>query len=250
MRLKGKVAIVTGSSRGIGKAIAVAFSREGASVVINSRKLGDAKIVASEINSSTGRATAIEADVSNSKDVKRLISGTVKKFGKLDILVNNAGVVSMGQFLELKEEDWDRTIAVDLKGVYLCSQAAAKQMIKQGKGGKIINISSIAGTIGFAGTSHYAAAKAGVIELTKVMAIELAPYKINVNTIGPGIIETDMTRDFLKNPESVKSFLSRIPLGRIGKPEDIAPAAVYLASGDSSYVTGEVVFVDGGWLVA
>lgn len=249
MRLENKVAIVTGSSRGIGRAIAEAFAREGASVVINSRKIEDAKPTAESISSSGGKAIAIAADVSKREDVKLLINETIKAFGKLDIMVNNAGIVTMEAFIDLKEENWDRLIAVDLKGTYICSQEAAKQMIKQNSGGKIINTASIAGTIGFAGTAHYSAAKAGVIELTKVMAIELAKYKINVNAIGPGIIDTDMTKDFLNDPQYKAQFLSRIPLGRIGKPEDIAPIAVYLASEESGYVTGETFYVDGGWLV-
>jgi NAD(P)-dependent dehydrogenase (short-subunit alcohol dehydrogenase family) len=249
MRLEGKVAIVTGSSRGIGKAIAEAFAREGASVVINSRKMEDAKPTSDKINSSGGKTIAIAGDVSKRQDIKIIIDETVKAFGKLDIIVNNAGIVTMEPFIDMEEENWDKVIAVDLKGTYMCSQEAARQMIKQNSIGKIINIASIAGAIGFVGTAHYSAAKAGVIELTKVMAIELAKYNINVNAIGPGIIDTDMTKDFLNDPTAKAQFLSRIPIGRIGKPEDIAPLAVYLASEESSYVTGETFYVDGGWLI-
>jgi len=248
MRLDCKVAIVTGSSRGIGKAIAMKFAREGASVVVNSRKKVDAEKVVKEILADGGRAVAVEADVSKAKDVQKLIVATLKSFGKLDIFVNNAGVISYSSFLDLKEEEWDALMAVDLKGVYLCTQAAAKQMIKQGKGGKIINISSIAGFIGFPRLAHYCAAKAGVIELTKQVAIELAPYKINVNSIGPGVINTDMTKGIEDDPKQLKQIISRIPLGRIGEPEDIANAAAFLASDEADYITGEVVFVDGGWL--
>lgn len=247
-RLDGKVAVVTGSSRGIGRAIAIKFAREGASVVVNSRKKADAEKVVKEIMEEGGRAVAIEADVSKAKDVQKLVAAAVKSFGKLDIFVNNAGIISFSSFLELKEEDWDALMAVDLKGVYLCMQAAAKQMIKQGKGGKIINISSIAGFIGFPKLAHYCAAKAGVIELTKEAAIELAPYKINVNSIGPGAIKTDMTKGIESDPMQLKQILARIPLGRLGEPEDIANAAAFLASDEADYMTGEVVFVDGGWL--
>lgn len=247
-RLDGKVAVVTGSSRGIGRAIAIKFAREGASVVVNSRKKADAEKVVKEIMEEGGRAVAIEADVSKAKDVQKLVAAAVKSFGKLDIFVNNAGIISFSSFLELKEEDWDALMAVDLRGVYLCMQAAAKQMIKQGKGGKIINISSIAGFIGIPRLAHYCAAKAGVIELTKEAAIELAPYKINVNSIGPGAIKTDMTKGIEDDPEQLKQILARIPLGRLGEPEDIANAAAFLASDEADYMTGEVVFVDGGWL--
>lgn len=249
-RLEGRVAVVTGSSRGIGRAIAMKFASEGAHVVVNSRKLQDAEATAKEINMAKlgGSAIAVAADVSSSKDVQRLVDAAVKKFGRLDIFVNNAGVISYSSFLDLKEQDWDALMAVDLKGVYLCMQAAAKQMIRQGKGGKIINISSIAGFIGFPSLAHYCAAKAGVIELTKEVAIELAPHKINVNSIGPGVTRTEMTKQIESDPEQAKQTLMHIPLGRFGEPEDIANAAAFLASDDASYITGEVLFVDGGWL--
>jgi len=248
MRLDGKVAVVTGSSRGIGRAIAIKFAREGASVVVNSRHKEDAEKVVKEILSEGGKAVAVEGDVSQARDMKKLVDAAVKNFGKLDIFVNNAGVVSFSNFLDLKEEDWDATMAVDLKGVFLGTQMAAKQMIKQGRGGKIINISSIAGFIGFPRLAHYCAAKAGVIELTKETAIELAPYKINVNSIGPGVISTDMTKEIEKDPKQMKQTLARIPLGRFGEPEEIANVAAFLASDEADYITGEVVFVDGGWL--
>jgi NAD(P)-dependent dehydrogenase (short-subunit alcohol dehydrogenase family) len=247
-RLEGKVAVVTGSSRGIGRAIALKLASEGAAVVVNSRRKADAEKVVKEIMAEGGRAASVEADVSKAKDVKKLVDAAVKNFGKLDIFVNNAGVISYSSFLDLKEHDWDALMAVDLKGVYLCMQAAAKQMIKQGRGGKIINISSIAGFIGFPSLAHYCTAKAGVIELTKEVAIELAPYKINVNSIGPGVIKTDMTKHLESDPQARRQTLARIPLGRFGEPEDIANAAAFLASDEADYITGEILFVDGGWL--
>jgi 3-oxoacyl-[acyl-carrier protein] reductase len=248
MKLGGKVAVVTGSSRGIGRAIAIKLAKEGAYVVVNSRKKESAQKVVDEIKRSGGKAIAIGGDVSNPKTAKKLVGAAVKEFGSLDIFVNNAGVISYANFLDLKEEQWDSLMAVDLKGVFMCSQAAARQMIKQGNGGKIINLSSIAGFIGFHNLAHYCAAKAGVIELTKQMALELAPYKINVNSVGPGAIKTAMTKQIESDPKQLKQIIARIPLGRMGEPEEIANVVAFFASDEASYVTGETIFVDGGWL--
>lgn len=252
MRLKGKTAVVTGSSRGIGRAIAIKFAKEGANVVVNSRKKDSAQKVADEIKKmkTAGKVIAVEGDVSKVETAKRLVEAAVKEFGSLDIFVNNAGVISYANFLDLSVKDWEALMAVDLKGVFLCSQAAAKQMVKQGNGGKIINISSIAGFVGFHNLPHYCAAKGGVIELTKQMALELAPHKINVNSIGPGAIQTDMTKQVESDPKMLKQILARIPMGRLGQPEEIAAVASFLASDEASYVTGETIFVDGGWLTA
>lgn len=247
MKLKNKVAIITGSSRGIGKAIATAMAKEGAKVVITSRHLPEADKTAKEIQKLGGQAMAIKCDVSKKNEIEKMVSETVKKFGQLDILVNNAGIVSFDSFLELKEEDWDKVLAIDLKGTFLCSQVAVKQMVKQEKGGKIINIASVAGFVGFPRLAHYCSAKGGIIELTKEMAVELAKYKININAIGPGVIETAMTKGLLQDPKSKQDLLSRIPLNRIGQPKDIAPLAVFLASEDADYITGQTIFVDGGW---
>ncbi len=247
-KLMGKVAVVTGSSRGIGKAIAFAYAREGASVVINGTSVAGAMKVAEEIMATGGKAVAIAGDVSKRSDVKVLVEGAMKAFGALDIFVNNAGIVSQGTFLDLTDEDWDRVISVDLKGTFMGAQEAARQMIKQKSGGRIINMASIAALVGFSGLAHYCAAKGGVIEFTRTIAIELAPYKINVNAIGPGVIDTDMAKGVLDNPNAAKAFLAKIPLGRMGKPEEIASMAVFLACDSSSYVTGETFYVDGGWL--
>lgn len=248
MRLKGKVGVVTGSSRGIGRAIAIKFAKEGAAVVVNSRKKASAQKVVDEIKKTGGKAIAVAGDVSKAETAKKLVDAAVKKFGSLDVFVNNAGVVSYSNFVDLKEKEWDSLMDVDLKGVFLCSQAAARQMIKQGNGGKIINISSIAGFIGFHDLPHYCAAKAGVIELTKQMALELALHRINVNSIGPGAIQTEMTKELEGDPKAIEQILTRIPLGRLGQPEEIANVAVFLASDEASYITGVTIFVDGGWL--
>ncbi len=244
---KDKVAVVTGSTRGIGKAIAHAFARAGANVVICGRDLKTAQNVANEIKKSgKARCVAFKCDVSKSGDVKGMIEAVVAEFGKIDILVNNAGVADIGSITELTEESWDRTINVDLKGVFLCSQAVSKHMIKR-KYGKIVNIASIAGLVGFLGAPNYCAAKGGVVNLTKEMALELARFGINVNAIAPGIIETDMTKGILSDEKSRQAMLANIPLKRIGKPEDIANAAIFLASDDASYITGTTLIVDGGW---
>jgi glucose 1-dehydrogenase len=248
MKLQGKVAIVTGSTRGIGRGIAERFVKEGAMVVINGRKIEDAERVAKDIDVSGKKTIAIAGDVSNATQANRLVEEAVKRLGRIDIFVNNAGILCFENFLDMKEESWDKIIDVDLKGYFLCTQAAAKQMIKQGGGGKIVNIASIAGVIAYPQLAHYCAAKGGIISMTKVMALELGRHKINVNAIGPGLIESDMTKPMLDDPNSKKMFTAKIPLGRIGKPEDIAAAAAFLASEDADYITGITLFVDGGWL--
>ncbi len=245
MKLAGKVAIITGSSRGIGKAIAVRFAKEGASVVINSRKKEDADKVVKEIVAAKGKAFAVEGDVSKKADAERMVKEAVKKFGKLDILVNNAGIFDMQPFLSMTEEAFDGTMAVDLKGVFLCSQAAANQMAKQ-KSGVIINISSIAGLTVNPMASHYGAAKAAVISLTRSMALELSANKIRVNAIAPGVIDTDMVAGLLHSPQFETMIKNKTPFG-IGKSEDIANVALFLASDEARYVTGSVYVCDGGW---
>lgn len=247
MKLKGKIAVVTGSTRGIGKGIAKRFVEEGAVVVVNGRKIEDAEKTAKEIDPSGKKVIAVAADVSVAAQAKHLIEETVKKFGRIDILVNNAGVLNFENFVDIKEESWDKIMSVDVKGYFLCAQSVAKQMIKQG-GGKIINIASIAGAIAYPQLTHYCTAKAGIINMTKAMALELGQHKINVNAIGPGVIESDMTRPMLDDPNTKRNLSAKIPLGRIGRPEDIGAAAAFLASEDADYITGVTLFVDGGWL--
>lgn len=247
MKLKNKVAIITGSTTGIGRGTAELFVKEGASVVVNSPTQEACDKVASEIKNENGKVIGIAADVSKEKEVENLVSKTVEKFGKLDIMINNAGILGFSPLTELSEKDWDKIIDVNLKGVFFGIKHAAKQMIKQGNGGKIINTASIAGLIGYPTLAHYSSSKGGVIELTRTAALELADKKIYVNAIAPGLIETPMTKDIMEDPEQRKQLLKGIPLGRAGKPEDIARPALFLSSEDSDYMTGQTIVVDGGW---
>jgi NAD(P)-dependent dehydrogenase (short-subunit alcohol dehydrogenase family) len=246
-KLKNKIAIVTGSKRGIGRSIALELAKEGAKIVVSDIDLKECQDVCDEIIALGSDAIAVKCDVSRKEDVDAMVEKTIRKFKKIDILVNNAGVVVMKPFVEMTEKDWDFTMDVDLKGVFLCSNAVAKQMMKQ-KSGKIVSIASIAGKVGFMNTSAYCASKGGVINFTRELAIELSPYNINVNAVAPGIILTKMTEDMLKDKQMKEGLLANIPLGRIGNPEDIGKAVVFLASEDSSYVTGHTLVVDGGWL--
>jgi len=247
MDLKNKVAIVTGSRRGIGKAIALALAKAGANVVVSDINLDDCNKVVEAIKAINGNALAVKADVSNPEDVSQMINLTTEKFGKVNILVNNAGIYMQKSLTDVTEQDFDRILDINLKGVFLCSKAAVPEMIKQGKG-KIINITSIAGQVGFANSSAYCASKGAVINITRELALELAQYKINVNAIGPGVIETSMTKNLLEDKATKETLLANIPLNRIGKPEDIANAVLFLASDSSDYITGITLFVDGGWL--
>ena len=247
MNLKNKVAIVTGSRRGIGKAIALALAKAGANIVVSDINLDDCNKLVEEIKAINGNALAVKTDVSNPEDVSQMINLTTEKFGKVNILINNAGIYMQKSFTDVTEQDFDRTLDINLKGVFLCSKAVVPEMIKQGKG-KIINIASIAGQVGFANSSAYCASKGAIINITRELALELAQYKINVNAIGPGVIETDMTKDLLEDKATKETLLANIPLSRIGKPEDIANAALFLASDNSDYITGITLFVDGGWL--
>ncbi len=246
MNFSGKVAVVTGSSRGIGRAVALKLAELGANVVVNGTKLDGAKKVAHEIEALGRDAIAVAADVSNYQNVKKMFDSAIKEFGSADILVNNAGIVSQGPFLKMDEGQWDRLIDVDLKGVFLCSREAANHMTRQ-KYGKIVNIASIAGMMGFSGLAHYCSAKAAVISFTREISIELAPHGINVNAVAPGAIETDMTKGIMEHPESLKAVVNRIPMGRLGRPDEIAAAVAFLASDEASYINGATLVVDGGW---
>ncbi len=247
-RLEGKVAVVTGSNRGIGKGIAVALAKEGCKVVVNSyREDEEAKKTVEEIKKLGSDAFFIKANVTREIDIRDLIEKAVKKYGRLDILVNNAGILVSGTVVTLTEKDWNRQMEVNLKGVFLCTKYAVQQMIKQGKGGRIINISSIAGLVGFPGISAYCASKGGVTEFTREVALDHAKDGITVNAINPGVIVTDMTKGMLDDAATRKMLLENTPVGRFGQPEDIGNAAVFLALDESSFITGHNLVVDGGW---
>ncbi len=245
--LTGKVALVTGASRGIGKAIALELALNGATVAVNfSGSEEKANAVVEEIKALGREAIAIKADVSNSDSVNNLVKTVIETYGSLDILVNNAGITRDNLIMRMKEEEWDDVINTNLKGVFQCTKAVTRQMMKQ-RSGKIINIASIVGVSGNPGQANYVAAKAGVIGLTKTVAKELSSRNINVNAIAPGFITTDMTE---KLPEEVKGeMLKQIPLAKFGEPRDIAKVVLFLASEDSKYITGQTLHVDGGMVM-
>lgn len=242
--LKGKNAIVTGASRGIGRAIAIKFAELGANVVLNYRSdINSVQEVVKEIESKGVKALAIQGDVSSFEDSKKIIDEAMEKLGSVDILVNNAGITKDSLIMRMKEEEFDKVIEVNLKGVFNCIKHAIPVMVKQ-RSGKIINISSVVGLSGNAGQANYAAAKAGIIGLTKSVAKEVASRGITANAIAPGFIQTDMTETLgEKVKENIKA---NIPLKRLGSPEDIANTAAFLASDMASYITGQVISVDGG----
>jgi len=246
MKLKGKVALITGSARGIGYTIAALFAREGANIVlsdVNEQALREAE---SNIKSLGVEALSARVDVTNESQVEELVKKVVDKFGKIDILVNNAGITKDGLLIRMAEADWDSVLSVNLKGAFLCTRAAAKVMIKQ-RSGKIVNMASIIGIMGNPGQANYSASKGGLIAFTKTAAKELASRNITVNAIAPGFIRTDMTD---KLPENLKkAMLDRIPLNRFGETEDVARLALFLASDESNYITGCAIKVDGGMAI-
>ncbi len=252
MRLQGKVAVITGSATGIGLAIAQVMAREGAAVVIDyvgsEHEQEQAAQAVQGIERDGGKALAVRADVSKQEDVQNLVAQTVGAFGRLDIMVNNAGIEQEHPFLEMPLEVWDKVIAVDLTGPWLGSQLAARQMVKQGHGGRIINISSVHEDLPMPTNAPYCAAKGGLRMLMRTIAVELAPHSITVNNIGPGAIDTPLDTSTKDDPQKYKQLLSEIPLGRMGQPEEVAELAVYLASDAAAYVTGSTYFIDGGML--
>jgi 3-oxoacyl-[acyl-carrier protein] reductase len=245
-RLSQKVAIVTGASRGIGRSVALALAAQGANVVVNyASSSAAAQEVVASITEAGGNAMALQADVSKSEQVDALISSTLEKFGRIDVLVNNAGITRDTLLLRMKPEEWQAVIDLNLTGVFLCTRAVSKTMLKQ-RSGRIINIASVAGQMGNPGQANYSAAKAGVIGFTKTVAKELASRGITVNAVAPGFIETDMTND-LKADE----ILKYIPLGRYGQPEEVAGMVRFLAADPAAaYITGQVFNVDGGMVMA
>jgi len=246
LNLKGKVAIVTGASSGIGRATAIFLAKAGADVVLAARRIEKLEEVTKEIEEMGQKALPIKVDVTEKQDIEKMVSETIKKFGKIDILVNNAGVLDSKNFLEIDDESWNKVLDVNLRGYLWTAQEAAKEMIKN-KSGKIINIASIAGLGAFPQITAYNVSKAAVIMLTKSMATELGPLGINVNAVAPGVIETEMTEGMLKNPKTVQGFLTKIPLGKTGKAENIASVVAFLASDLTDYMTGTTLVVDGGW---
>jgi 2-deoxy-D-gluconate 3-dehydrogenase len=256
--LTGNGAIVTGGAMGIGQAIAFRLSEAGAGVTIADVDLEAARKTVEEIKTRGGKAQAIEADARSAADAKKVAQGTVDAFGSLDILVNNAGIYPLLPVMQVEEDLWDQVIDINLKGSFLYAKAAAEVMIQAGKGGKIINLSSVDGLHPNGNAAHYNASKGGVIMLTKALALELAPHQIRVNTVAPGSIETPGVQSWaakaiangLTREELGKSFHGRVPLGRQGKPDEIARAVLFLACEASEYMTGSLMLVDGGYLLS
>jgi len=248
MRLKDKVALVTGAGSGIGKAIAERFAVEGAKVVVNYHASGKhtGTEVADAITQAGGTAVAIAAEVNERADLESMVRQAVEKFGRLDIAVSNAGIEIKRPFLEVTDEEWHKVIDVNLNGSFLISQIAARQMARQGQGGKLIFISSVHEDIPFAQYTAYCAAKGALRMMMRNLAIELAPYKINANNIAPGAIATPINQAVLDDKEALKNALEEIPWGRFGKPEEVASVAVFLASDEADYVTGSTYYIDGG----
>lgn len=243
--LTGKVALVTGGSRGIGAQIAMDYAKQGADVVIVSRNIEKCEEVAHEVSLLNRNALPLAGDVTNMDDIHAMFKACFDRFGRLDILVNNAGVNATNPITDVTEEDWDNIFNVNLKALFFCSQQASKMMIPQ-KSGKIINISSVGGSRAYRNIAPYSASKAAVIHLTRSMANEWARHNIHVNSIAPGLISTDINKDEVSDPERLDRMLRQIPLRKLGEPKDVSSLAMYLSSGASDYITGQTFFVDGG----
>lgn len=245
--LKDKVALVTGSSRGVGKAVALGFARQGAKVVVNyTSNETAARQVAQQIEEAGSEAITVKADVADKSDVQRLVTSAEEKFGRLDILVNNAGFTRPAMMVKMTEQQWDEVVDIHLKGAFLCSQAAALLM-KEQKSGKIINVTSVAGLVGTVGQINYSAAKGGILSMTKSIARELARYNVCANVISLGIVATDMTEKIRSDEKLMEIYMNRILLKRFAEPEDISPSFTFLASDLSNYITGQLLCVDGGY---
>jgi NAD(P)-dependent dehydrogenase (short-subunit alcohol dehydrogenase family) len=247
-RFAGKVAVVTGASRGIGRATALALARQGASVVVSGRDVTALESLAGELRDTGMRAQTVVCDVSRKIEVERLAEAAYAEFSAVDFLVNNAGHYPVTPLLDMSEEEWDAVMDTNLKGPFLCSQAFARRMVSQGKGGKIVNVSSTASVVARPGTAHYGSSKAGLNQLTRVLAVELAPHGIAVNAVCPGLISTDRVQELaVRSPEEHQTKLGRIPVARLGAPEEMASAILFLLSDEASYFAGSVIFADGGY---
>lgn len=249
MRLEGKVAIVTGAARGIGRAVALRLAKEGTSVTIADVRSEDGLQTAREIENTGRRAIFVDTDVTDVVQVERMVKAALDTFGTIDILVNDAGICPFKPFLEISPQLWDEVLDTNLKGYFLCSQAVARVMVDRGIKGRIINISSISSIIGGEQQAHYCSSKGAINQLTKSMAISLGPYGITCNAILPGTVETDINRDALADTELSRALIQRTPLRRLGKPEDITGPVVFLASDDAAYCTASMLVVDGGAIV-
>jgi NAD(P)-dependent dehydrogenase (short-subunit alcohol dehydrogenase family) len=249
--LKGKTAIVVGGSKGIGKALATGFSQAGADVVISSRNQEQLDATAKEIMEITGgTVVGISADIKSMDGVKALVDKVAERFGHIDILVNGAGINARGPAIDFTEEDWDTVQNVQLKYVFFMCQAVARHMKEKGIKGKIINIASLTSQLGLQNMVSYVCAKSAIVGLTRALSNEFAQYGINVNAFGPGYVKTDMTKAIFDDPERVNTLMSRIPMKRFGETDEMVGAAIFLASSASDYVTGQVIYVDGGWLAS
>lgn len=247
MKLQGKVAIVTGARKGIGEAVALLMAKEGADLVLVSRSIKQDDAIAGAAREMGRRVLVRQVDVGNREQVFDMVKETLENFGRVDVLFNNAGISKPAMLWKMTEEDWNEIIRINLSGAFYCMQAVAAPMMEQ-KSGSIINITSSAGLLGTIGQVNYTAAKGGVYALTKSAAKELARFNVRVNTIAP-MAETDMTQTIAKDPRFMEKYLERIPMGRFGKPEEIGPAVVFLASEDSSYITGQIICIDGGMVM-
>lgn len=245
--LAGRVALVTGAGRGIGRAIALALAEAGADLVLTSRTSAQLEAVAGEVAARERRAEVVPADVADEASVEAVVARALERFGRLDVLVNNAGVSPVYKRAEhTTSAEWDQVMAVNLRGVFLCSLAAGRAMI-QARGGSIVNLVSVGARVALPRLVAYCSAKGGVDEMTRVLAVEWAPHNVRVNAVAPAYVETDMTRGLQENPRLYGMLVGNTPLGRLARPEEVAGAVVFLASDAASYVTGQTLFVDGGW---
>jgi 2-deoxy-D-gluconate 3-dehydrogenase len=248
MDVSGKTALVTGAGSGLGRSIALALAKAGADVAVTelASRVENARTVADSIRSLGRKTLVVKLDVTSLKNIERAVAKVVKTFSRIDILVNNAGINIPRRALDVTEDDWDRILAVNLKGVFFCAQAVGRQMVRQGSG-KIINMASQNGVVGYHDRAAYCSSKAGVVNLTRVLAIEWAQYRINVNAVAPTFVLTPLTEKMFANPVFSREIHQRIPLGRLGTPEDVVGAVVFLASAAADLITGHTLLVDGGW---